>query len=161
VSEVALQLARLGDAPAIANMSRTLVEAGLPWSWTPRRVADLMRRRESLAVIAKVHGDLVGFVLAQFGDRAVHVALLAVAEGRRREGIARRLLGWVEESAVVAGLFQVNLEVRAINRSARCFYTALGYVECGRMNGYYSGVEDAIRMSRDLLVRRPGASLPR
>jgi ribosomal protein S18 acetylase RimI-like enzyme len=56
----------------------------------------------------------------------------------------------VEESAVVAGLFQVRLEVRQINRNARRFYTSLGYTESGRVTNYYSGREDAIRLSRDL-----------
>jgi ribosomal protein S18 acetylase RimI-like enzyme len=150
VSTVVLNLARLGDAPAIANMSRRFIESGLPWSWTPRRVAALIRQRECLAVVAKSQRDMIGFVMAQFGNDSVHIALLGVAEGYRRQGVARRLIAWVEESAVVAGLFHVRLEVRQINRSARRFYASLGYTESGRVVNYYSGHEDAIRLSRDL-----------
>jgi len=58
----------------------------------------------------------------------------------------------VEESAVIAGLFRINLEVRAGNQEARSFYTRLGYKENGRVPGYYSGVEDAIKLTRDLKV---------
>jgi ribosomal protein S18 acetylase RimI-like enzyme len=148
--DVTLSLARLGDAPAIATMSREFIESGLPWSWTPKRVAALIRQRECLAVIATVDRTMVGFVMAQFGADSVHVALLGVAEGYRRQGIARRLLAWVEESAVAAGLFQVRLEVRRINRSAQRFYLSLGYTESGCMSNYYSGREDAIRLARDL-----------
>jgi ribosomal-protein-alanine N-acetyltransferase len=155
MSEIALRLARLGDAPRIANLSRTLIEAGLPWSWTPRRVASHMRSHEHLTVIAADGGKLAGFVLAQFGSRAVHVALLGVAPEYQRHGLGKQLIAWVEESASVAGLFQMQLEVRASNQQARRFYASLGYREANRAARYYSGVEDAIRLERDLAVASP------
>ena len=155
MSEIALRLARLGDAPRIANLSRTLIESGLPWSWTPRRVAAHMRSREHLTVIAVEGGELAGFVLAQFGNRAVHLALLGVAHEYQRRGLGRQLMSWVEESASVAGLFLMQLEVRAANQQARRFYTKLGYRETSRAVAYYSGVEDAIRLERDLAVTSP------
>jgi ribosomal protein S18 acetylase RimI-like enzyme len=155
MSEIVLRLARLGDAPRIANASRTLIEAGLPWSWTPRRVATHMRSREHLTVIAARGGELAGFVLAQFGNRAVHVALLGVTPACQRLGVGKQLVSWVEESASVAGLFLMQLEVRAGNQQARRFYARLGYRETTRTAGYYSGVEDAIRLERDLAVTSP------
>ena len=152
MSEIALRLARLGDAPRIANLSRTLIEAGLPWSWTPRRVAAHMRSREHLTVIAVEGGELAGFARAQFGNRSVHLALLGVAHEYQRRGLGRQLVSWVEESAAVAGLFLMQLEVRADNQQARRFYTKLGYRETARAAGYYSGVEDALRFERDLAI---------
>lgn len=142
--------ARMGDAPAIANMSRALIEPGLPWSWTPKRVAAHMRQRENLVITARDEGQMVGFVMAQFGVESVHLTLLGVLDSHQRRGVGRRLVTWVEESAVTAGLFTVKLEVRAGNHSARRFYAALGYVEGGATPGYYSGIEDAVRLSRDL-----------
>lgn len=144
--------AKIGDAPAIANMSRLLIEPGLPWRWTPRRVAAHMKERENLVVVAREGRSLVGFAMAQFGTDAVHLTLIGVAAERRRSGIGRRLLAWVEDSATVAGIFRMNLEVRAGNSEARSFYARLGYKENGRVTGYYSGIEDAIRLTRDLRV---------
>jgi ribosomal-protein-alanine N-acetyltransferase len=144
--------AKMGDAPAIANMSRTLIEPGLPWTWTPRRVAAHMKQRHSMVVVARSGSELVGFVMAQFGNDDVHLTLLGVAQTHRNAGVGRRLIEWVEESAVVAGLFMVKLEVRARNQAARRFYARVGYRESGVMTGYYSGVEDAIKLSRDLRV---------
>lgn len=152
MSEIALRLARLGDAPRIAGLSRTLIESGLPWSWTPRRVAAHMRAREHLTVIAVNGGELAGFALAQFGNRSVHVSLLGVAHAYQRHGLGRQLMSWVEETAAVAGLFLIQLEVRAGNRQALRFYASLGYRETSRTAKYYSGVEDAIRLERDLAV---------
>ena len=150
MNPVTLSLARLGHAPRIAVMSRDLIEAGLPWTWTPKRVAAHIRERENLAVIATAERALVGFVLAQFGTERVHIALLGVVESHRRQGVGRQLVRWGEESAVVAGLFLMRLEVRATNKPARRFYSSLGYAESGVMPLYYSGVEDAIQFSRDL-----------
>jgi ribosomal protein S18 acetylase RimI-like enzyme len=155
MSTITIGPARMGEAPAIAQLSRDLIETDLPWSWTPRRVAGLMRQRESLAVIARdsTHPNpnhMAGFILAQFGDESVHIALLGVAAEYRRQGLGRRLIRWVEETANVAGLFLIRLEVRAVKREARHFYASLGYRETGRVTGYYSGIEDAIKLSRDL-----------
>ena len=150
MSTVTIGPARMGDAPAIAHLSRDLIEADLPWSWTPRRVASLMRQRESAAVIARDRNRLAGFILAQYGDESVHIALLGVANEYRRQGLGKRLVQWVEETALVAGLFMVRLEVRAIKRDARHFYARLGYRETDRVENYYSGMEDAIKMTRDL-----------
>jgi ribosomal-protein-alanine N-acetyltransferase len=150
MSTITLSPARMGDAPAIAHLSRDLIETDLPWSWTPRRVGGLMRQRESAAIIAQDGNRLAGFILAQYGDESVHIALLGVAREYRRQGIGRRLVQWVEETATVAGLFLVRLEVRVVKRDARFFYGSLGYRETDRVEGYYSGLEDAIKLSRDL-----------
>src|SRR5215207_9718837 len=87
MTTITLGPARMGDAPAIAHLSRDLIETDLPWSWTPRRVAGLMRQRESSATIAKDGNRLAGFILAQYGDESVHIALLGVAGEYRRQGI--------------------------------------------------------------------------
>lgn len=147
---ITLGPARMGDAPMIANMSRMLIELGLPWSWTPKRVATHMRQRENMVVTAKDDGELVGFVMAQFGAERVHLTLLGVSAQHQHRGIGRRLVQWVEESAIVAGVFIVTLEVRATNQAARRFYARLGYRELGASPGYYSGVEDAVKLTKNL-----------
>ena len=80
--------ARMVDAQWIANTSRSLIESGLPWSWTPRRIAALMRQRESLVVTAKAGGDPIGFALAQFGSDSVRLALLGVAVEHQRVALS-------------------------------------------------------------------------
>ena len=122
MSELAVRLARLGDAPRIASLSRTLIEDGpaVELDAPPRRRH--MRSREHLTVIAVDGGELAGFVLAQFGNRAVHLALLGVAPRISDTDSGRQLMAWVEETASVAGLFLMQLEVRAGNQQALRFY---------------------------------------
>ena len=146
------ELARLSDAPVIAGMSFRLIETGLAPSWPAERIARHIRHPDSVVLCARVAGRLGGFAIMQFGDSTAHLNLLGVEIGRQRRGLGRALLGWLEESAVVAGTFLIELELRASNTGARAFYEALGYRETGRVPGYYQRVEDAIRMARDLRV---------
>jgi ribosomal protein S18 acetylase RimI-like enzyme len=147
-----LALARLDDASLIAAMSSRLIEAGLAPSWPAERVARHIRHAESVVLAARSGGRVVGFAIMQFGDTSAHLNLLAVETSHQRRGLGRGLVRWLEESAVVAGTFVIELELRATNERARAFYATLGYRETGRVAGYYQSVEDAIRMARDLRV---------
>jgi ribosomal protein S18 acetylase RimI-like enzyme len=150
---VELKLARLSDAQHIALMSRDLVESGLPWSWTPRRVALHIRGQESNVLTAWAGGQLVGFAIMQFFDEHAHLNLLAVDPAHRRLGIARQLIEWLEATARVGGIIWINLEVRAGNTGAQEFYRMVGYREIRRIPGYYSGRETAVCMTHDLRCR--------
>lgn len=149
-----ITVARAGDAETIAEMSRRLVETGLPWTWTPARVARHMHHPESLVVAARsTDGEtpaLAGFAIMHFGDDIAHLNLLAVDYHWQRRGLGRRLVEWLERSAITAGTFSLCLEVRARNPVALLFYRELGFEETGRVPRYYSGREDALRLSKDL-----------
>ena len=144
---VELGLARLPDAKRIATMSRELIEHGLGWSWTPDRVANHIRRPDTVVLAAKALGGLVGFAIMYFGEEDAHLNLLAVSPLHRHTGIGRRLVRWLERSADFAGICAIHVEVRA---SAQSFYRSLGYRPVGLWAGYYCGREAAVRMSRTL-----------
>ena len=151
-----LRLANFADAQSIALMSRELIEAGLSgWSWDPKRVARSIQARDTIVVVAAVSHHLTGFAIMNFGDAQAHLSLLAVTPSHQRCGIGRQLMGWLEESALVAGIATVNLELRASNFAARDFYRALGFTDAAYIPGYYCGVETALRMSRDIRRQVP------
>jgi ribosomal-protein-alanine acetyltransferase len=152
--------ARLSDATAMAEMSRALVEDGLPWSWTPDRLARAIRHSETEVIAAKDSGRLLGFAVLRLFDEEAHLLLFAVDAEVQRTGLGRQMIEWLEELARAAGIRSVHLEVRSRNRKARAFYRALGYLEVGVRRRYYSGVEDAVLMAcstrvRERLSRRP------
>lgn len=149
---VTLRLARPADAGTIAGMSRELIEAGLGWSWRQERVARQIECPDTVVLVAEARRCLVGFAIMYFGADAAHLNLLAVVRARQRMGVGRRLMGWLERSARVAGIARIHLEVRAGNRGARAFYRALGYREIALAPRYYRGRESAVRMERDLRV---------
>jgi ribosomal protein S18 acetylase RimI-like enzyme len=155
IANVDLTLARLDDATRIALMSRDLVEDGLPWSWTAKRVVAHIRGRDSNVLTARAGGQLIGFAIMQFSAEHAHLNLLAVEPTYRHLGVGRQLIEWQEETARVGGIFFVNLEVRAGNEGARVFYRKLGYQETKLLPRYYSGRETAIYMTHDLRCRFP------
>ena len=152
ISDVTLRLAQPCDATTIAHMSKRLIEMGLPWSWTPERVAKHIRHRDSVVLTARAGGELTGFAIMRFSDTTAHLDLLAVDPRYERLGIGRRLVQWLEETAITAGTFVIALEVRAANVAARWFYSGLGYREVRCIVGYYCRVENAVQMVRDLRV---------
>ena len=152
-SELSLRLARPAEAGAIAGLSRDLIEYGLDWRWTPMRVAASIRAANVNVLVARVDDNMAGFAIMRYGDDDAHLDLLAVAPPYRRAGVGRQLLLWLEKCAVVAGIFSVTLEVRTGNEGARLFYERMGYRTQARLPGYYQGVEDAIRMGRDLACK--------
>ena len=145
-----MELATIEDAGRIARMSRRLIETDLPQSWTPRRVANHIRGTNSIVVAARDKEAIAGFAVMHFKDDSAHLNLLAVEPDYRRRGVGRSLIKWLEDSARVAGIKIISLEVRSSNHRALRFYSELGYSETGVIPGYYSGVDDATLLARDL-----------
>jgi ribosomal protein S18 acetylase RimI-like enzyme len=157
--EVVLQLARVADAGVIATMSRALIETGLRWSWTPQRVTREIRDRNANVLVARAAGVVAGFAIMRYGETHAHLNLLAVDTRFRRQGIGRRMMQWLEQTALVAGIADIGLEVRAQNVQARRFYAALGYGETRQLPNYYGGVEAAVAMRRRLRDAAPPPSM--
>jgi len=151
--KLTFKLAAPADAATIAAMSRELIESGLPWSWTPERVARNLRQPDTLVLTAREGDAVAGFAIMQFGDERAHLSLLAVRPDCQRQGIARHLLQWLTESALAAGIALIRLELRETNQGARRFYLSQGYAETLRIPGYYRGAETAVRMQREIRVR--------
>lgn len=148
--KIAVGLATLEDAMPIAGMTARLIEAGLPHVWTHRRIANHISSSNSVVVTARDKLFMAGFAIMHFGEDSAHLNLLAVDPDYRRHGVGSRLIGWLEESSRVAGVQFISLEVRSSNHRALSFYSRLGYRETGVIPGYYSGIDDATLLARDL-----------
>ena len=151
----AVRLATSRDAPGIAGLSRDEVEHDLIWRYRPERIVALLRAAEVNVVVVDGPRQLTGVAIAGFGimeyrQDSAHLVLLAVHPRARRQGIARRLVGWLEQVALDAGLRQVSVECRWHSSAARGFYAALGYREVARLPGYYDRIEDGLRLSRTI-----------
>ncbi|MBS0417622.1 MAG: GNAT family N-acetyltransferase [Proteobacteria bacterium] len=148
--EYSLQPARSADARHLAEMSHEYVEAGLRPAWSASRISWHLRHPESIVLTARCGGTTAGFAIMRYGDDVAHLNLLAVEPAHRRRGVGRKIMLWLEETALTAGTYIIGLEMRATNQAAYAFYTALGYRESGRVSGYYQGIESAIRLARDV-----------
>src|SRR3984957_4801077 len=110
-----LGLARATDALEIAEMSRDLIEQGLTWSWTPARVQHFISGPESSVVVARRERRVAAFAIMHFGGEVAHLNLIAVAPEHPRQGLGRQLMHWLTATAVEAGVFRINLELRTRN----------------------------------------------
>lgn len=151
---IVLGFARRSDARALSLMARDLIEAGLGWEYREERITRFIEDAETVALVARDGPDAIGFAVMTFGDERAHLTLLAVSPTYQRRGIARRMLAWLLESAAVAGVSSLHVELRAGNTAARRLYRSSGFVETLRLPGYYRGRESALRMIR--MLRAPG-----
>jgi len=154
--EMPLLFASVRDAQALAAMSRDLIEAGLGWDYRRERVARLIRDPDTVTLVCRDGLRIVGFAAMTFGDERAHLVLLAVRPPHQRQGVGRRLVDWLVESAMTAGVASIHVELRASNSAAFAFYRAAGFTETLRVPGYYRGRETAVRMLR--MLRAPGVA---
>ncbi|MGI9333750.1 MAG: GNAT family N-acetyltransferase [Gammaproteobacteria bacterium] len=150
ITDTCFKLARTTDAYRIAYLSRARIEAGLPWTWRPQRVAGAIKAPDVNVLVASVGDRFAGFCITQFGESCAHHCLLAVSPAFARHGIGTRLVRWQEKVALTAGLAHVELELRATNTGALAFYRQLGYREFAIARGYYSSIEDARRLRHEI-----------
>jgi ribosomal-protein-alanine N-acetyltransferase len=151
-SETSLGLAQATDAEAIARMSRDCIEYGLDWTWRAPRVLRNIRDASTNVIVSREQRGLAGFAVMRYGDDEAQLLLLAVHPARRRCGVGAGLVGWLEASARTAGIGVIRLQARCGNLAARRFYRSLGYRELARVNGLYDGVEDGVRIAKDLWI---------
>ena len=145
-----IRLASIADAHAVAQMSRQYIEHGLGWSWNVHRIEAAIRCDFMNVAVVHERGEVIGFGIMQYGEQTAHLSLLAVDPGYRRQGLAGRLLTWLEKCADTAGISRIGVEARSDNPIAIQFYKQHGYVQLATVAGYYRGVLDAVRLEKTL-----------
>jgi ribosomal-protein-alanine N-acetyltransferase len=117
-------------------------------SFTNPWTREMLARELSHSDVARVYvlrgpdGRLLAFCACWVVFDELHINTLAVAEERRREGLATRLLGFVFAEAAAAGVRRATLEVRRSNEPALRLYERLGFSVKAVRAGYYSHPEE-------------------
>jgi ribosomal-protein-alanine N-acetyltransferase len=127
--------------------------AAYPTSWS-RRVFETELEHvidgSRYYVTARDTREVVGYAGLWFvpdpdGNQA-HVTNIVVADHRRREGIASRLMVHLARAALDRGCTSWTLEVRSSSVGAQELYRRFGFAPAGVRRRYYDNVEDAIVM---------------
>ena len=92
--------------------------------------------------------QIVGYGGIALGDESADIHTIAVVEGFRRQGIAKRLMARLERWAKDQGAKRLLLEMRVGNDEAKPLYESLGYEEISRRKDYYAPGMDAIVMEK-------------
>ena len=161
MTDTTISLARSTDCLELAELSRVAIEYGLRWRWKPSKILELIKGPESCVIVARAeNGELQGFAAMDFMATHGHLILLATVTRFRRQRIGSQLLAWLEDSASVAGLEFISLEVRRENSAAVKFYEQHHYEIEKIKTGYYQGQEDAYQMRRDLIDQKMAERRP-
>lgn len=124
----AIRPVRDGDEDGVAKLWR---ECGLVRPWNdPLRDIGSARSNASSDIFVAVSGDdgaIAGSVMAGYEGHRGWVYYVAVAPGRRFQGLGERLMRHAEAWLVEAGAPKVMLMIREDNEAVRRFYERLGY----------------------------------
>jgi ribosomal protein S18 acetylase RimI-like enzyme len=126
-------------------------------------MAFYMHRPGSFTLVAENEGakapsegtlaaGILGFIVAETRRKNGHIITIDVAEEARREGVGSALLQAAEDQLLSAGAIAVALETPVNNEAAIRFYKQQGYFVEKTVAGYYSGVLDALVMTKELVA---------
>jgi ribosomal-protein-alanine N-acetyltransferase len=127
--------------------------AAYPTSWS-RRVfeteLDQTAGGDRYYVTARDAREVVGYAGLWIVDdpdgNQAHITNIVVADHRRREGVASRLMVHLARAALERGCTSWTLEVRSSSVGAQELYRRFGFAPAGIRRRYYDNVEDAIVM---------------
>jgi len=109
--------------------------------FTKQQIAHLLTDYNSIGLVAKINGKIVGFVIGMlYIERtalAGHILTIDVSPAYRKKGIAQKLLKEIEKIFKEKGAKTCHLEVREDNVAALRLYQKLGYKKVARLKGYY------------------------
>ncbi len=110
-------------------------------AFSKQQIAYLLEDYNSVGLIARVDGELAGFVIGRVNVErnaiAGHILTLDVATAYRRRGIGQRLLSEIEALFRQRGVHECRLEVKESNQLALNLYLKLGYQKIAVLKNYY------------------------
>jgi ribosomal-protein-alanine N-acetyltransferase len=132
------------DLPAVISIERR----SFPSPWSLAMFVLELSKPSGICLAATDGEELFGYLVCSRYDRVWHLMNVAVDPGRRRLGIATRLIAQLLESS--GGELPTTLEVRVSNREAIAMYEGLGFRSAGVRPRYYQdNGEDALIMWLD------------
>lgn len=82
---------------------------------------------DGLFLAADISGRIVGTVMGGYDGVRGWIYSLAVHPDHQRHGHGQTLITAIEEALAAQGCHKINLQVRAGNKPAEAFYSAIGY----------------------------------
>ncbi len=158
LADIHLQLRpmSINDCAQVAQLEAASFAAMPHVAWTRQMFEDELALPGRSWWVAHDRGTIVGFAGGMLAGDGFEVSDVAVAETRRREGIATRLLARLAYDAQMLNAPAISLEVDVDNPAARALYAALGFEERGRRTGYYGPGRDALIMTAQLPLLAAG-----
>jgi [ribosomal protein S18]-alanine N-acetyltransferase len=148
---------READIPAVVEFEKDI----FPDPWTKIAFEDTLDYENGGGYVVETSsgedsgktGGIIAYACYYSAAGETHLTNIAVAEGYRRKGVAKRLLDAIFAEARESSSAAVFLEVRESSSGAQLLYEKNGFNELYRRKSYYSKpTEDAIVYVRELQV---------
>jgi [ribosomal protein S18]-alanine N-acetyltransferase len=139
---------RLDDIGAVMRMETQIYE----FPWSEGNFRDSLGAGYSCWMLFGA-GVLTGYAVVMMGVEEAHLLNLSIATARRRQGLGKKFMEHLRQSAKAQASQRFLLEVRQSNWVARSFYASQGFTELGVRRYYYptgDGREDAVVMELKL-----------
>ncbi len=108
------------------------------------------RKEHSYLYVARLHNEVIGYVVLYINCGEAHIMNIAVAAEHRRQGVGRTLMLFALNIIKTNDADVVFLEV-AVNNSAACqLYRQFGFEVYGRRKRYYRNGGDAYVMRKEI-----------
>ena len=140
----------VNDLAAVAALEAEVFGPSHHEPWSEQVFADDLAEPGHVWWVAHDEGQIVGYAGAVHVAGDMQISNVAVAQARRREGIAARLLARVTYDGQMLGATVSSLEVDVDNTAAQRLYARLGYKEIGCRPNYYGAGHDALIMEAPL-----------
>lgn len=123
-------------------------------AWSKAELGYFLRYPGNIGLVAEEAGGIAGFAIAGVqrrpGQPLGRLITIDVRDTARRRGVGEKLLAAVEARLRAAGATALMLEVAEDNEAAQAFYVRHGFVQTGRIPGYYLDRIDAFTMEKPL-----------
>jgi ribosomal-protein-alanine N-acetyltransferase len=152
VPEVLIRPMNEADVAEVVTVER----ASYQFPWSEGIFRDCLRVGYVCRVVT-LDKKVVGYGVMSVGAGEAHILNLCVQESARCQGLGKRLLVYLIDRGVAAGMSEAFLEVRPSNTAAIRLYLSVGFEQVGMRRGYYQAVggrEDAAVLKLPLRSRR-------
>lgn len=122
-------------------------------AFTKQQIAHLLTDYNSVSLVAKVNGEIVGFIIGMIylerNSLTGHILTIDISRIHRQKGTAQKLLQEIEKIFTEKGVKACRLEVREDNIAALRLYQKFGYKKVAKLKNYY-GNAHGIYLKKDL-----------
>lgn len=140
----------VNDVAQVAALEADAFAGGAHEAWSERLFYEELSQPGRTWWVAHDQGSVVGFAGGMLAGERLEVMDIAVARGRRHEGIGSRLLARLAYDGQSLGADEISLEVHVGNDAARGLYERMGLSRAGLRRNYYGQGDDALVMTAAL-----------
>ena len=152
MSELLFRAMTPNDLEAVVQIERT----SMPSPWERHGFARRLAKRNSRCYVATMNDSIGAYAALSFEEGYAHLLNFAVAPDRRRSGMGRAFMLFLQNVCSMRDLPKIMLEVRETNLDAQLFYRSLGWRATRVVRKFYEDTgEDAYRMECKIEAAAP------